>query len=330
MTGRPFPAALLFVLAAAVGPPGFPGEPSSAPHDWRDLPGPVTCDGRVLRLHPDTLAADPGMPSPSRCDGGVVTLTARLRDGRFALVPVTPTAGQRRVDAADFPVLARTGLHDGPALLEKASITGRSIEEITRLARPGGLSTAGFLAADEEFLAVLAADNDTLTALGLTHAELAEPLFHVLNLLASEIGFVYPTHSWGNLEGFLYGGRTIFVSGEATKGGQQSIFDDGIEGAWDVDLRREPDDREEAFLRERYRDRGEGIVGPLLEGLSHIHTGEMVPQYVMRYGFYEGHTDYRADPLAIAFIFGLRTVEEIEAAFPGRLPQRLGVRPDGG
>jgi hypothetical protein len=269
------------------------------------------------------------VPSPCRGDDGVVTLTAQLRDGRFALVPVTLTEGQRRLDAADFPGLARTGLHDGATLLAKARITGRTIQEITRLARPGGLSGSGFLAADEELLPVLTADNETVAALGLTHADLAEPLFHAINLLASEIGFVYPSHSWENLEGFLYGGRMVFVSGEATKGGQQSIFDDGIQGAWDLDLRREPEDREQEFLRERYGDRGEGALGRLIEGLSRIHTGEMVPQYVMRYGFYEGHTEYRADPLAIAFIFGLRSVEEIEAAFPGRLPERLGVRPDG-
>jgi len=45
----------------------------------------------------------------------------------------------------------------------------------------------------------------------------------------------------------------------------------------------------------------------------------MAPYYIMRYGFYEGHTDYRADPIAIAWIFGLRNLEQIEAAFQGRL-----------
>jgi len=41
----------------------------------------------------------------------------------------------------------------------------------------------------------------------------------------------------------------------------------------------------------------------------------------MWYGFYEGHTQWRADPLAIAFIFGLRSLEALEKAFPGRLYQ---------
>jgi len=61
----------------------------------------------------------------------------------------------------------------------------------------------------------------------------------------------------------------------------------------------------------------------MLKKLSHIYTGEMLPYYIMRYGFYEGHTDYRADPAAIAWIFGLRSLEQIEAGFSGRLDEVL-------
>jgi hypothetical protein len=61
----------------------------------------------------------------------------------------------------------------------------------------------------------------------------------------------------------------------------------------------------------------------LEKSISRVHTGEMVPYYIMRYGFYEGHTDYRADPVALAFIFGLKSLEDIEAAFSGRLPEVL-------
>jgi hypothetical protein len=49
----------------------------------------------------------------------------------------------------------------------------------------------------------------------------------------------------------------------------------------------------------------------------------MVPFYIMRYGFYEGHTDYRADPIAISLIFGLRSLEKIELAFEGNLYKSL-------
>ena len=61
----------------------------------------------------------------------------------------------------------------------------------------------------------------------------------------------------------------------------------------------------------------------LLKKLSHLHISEMAPYYIKRYGFYEGHTDYRADPIAIAWIFGLRSIEQIEAAFQGRLTEAL-------
>jgi hypothetical protein len=49
----------------------------------------------------------------------------------------------------------------------------------------------------------------------------------------------------------------------------------------------------------------------------------MAPYYIMRYGFYEGHTAYRCDPVAIAYLFGLRALEQIETAFPGRLHRVL-------
>ena len=49
----------------------------------------------------------------------------------------------------------------------------------------------------------------------------------------------------------------------------------------------------------------------------------MAPYYIVRYGFYEGHTEYRADPIAIAFIFGIRSLAEIEMAFPGTLREAL-------
>jgi len=57
--------------------------------------------------------------------------------------------------------------------------------------------------------------------------------------------------------------------------------------------------------------------------LTFIHTGEMVPYYIMRYGFYEGHTDYRADPIAIAWLFGLKSLEELDEAFEGKLYEAL-------
>ena len=214
--------------------------PSSGPHAWKDVTGPIAWEGKAYDLYPEILGADPGLPSPLRSPEGILTVTARLRDGTFALVPALLTEGQRYVHGDDFPELARTGLHHEPALLEKRAITGRAIEEITRLGRPGALSGEGFLAADEEIIAVLVGDNRLVSALGLTHPELAEPLFHVINMMETNIGVVWRNHSWDDLEGLSYNGRVILLTGVGTKGGQRSIFEDGIDtsrcSAWSVSV----------------------------------------------------------------------------------------------
>ena len=57
----------------------------------------------------------------------------------------------------------------------------------------------------------------------------------------------------------------------------------------------------------------------LQELLSFINTGELEPQYIMRYGFYEGHTFWRTDPIAIAFIFGLKNLVELDSIFDHKL-----------
>ena len=324
MKHRPlFPAATCGILLLAAQPATFGGEPSSGPHAWEEVTGAIRWEGKPHQLYPEILNADPGLPSPYSSPAGIVTVTARLRNGTFALVPAMVTEGQRYVNGEDFPDLASTGLHAETTLREKRAITGRSIEEITRLGRPGGLSGAGFLAADEEIISVLVADNRLVKALGLTHRDLAGPLFHLINMMETDIGFVWANHSWDGLEGLLYNGRKIFLTGKGTKGGQKSIFDDGIEGAWDLEIWREPDAQELTVLKKSYGHLGEERLAELVEKLSRFHTGEMVPQYIMRYGFYEGHTDYRADPVTIAFVFGLKTLEQIEAAFPGRLLETL-------
>jgi len=56
---------------------------------------------------------------------------------------------------------------------------------------------------------------------------------------------------------------------------------------------------------------------------SEINVGEIIPYNIQRYGFYEGHTMWRADPIAIACIFGSKSPEEIEMTFPGKLNEIL-------
>ena len=82
-------------------------------------------------------------------------------------------------------------------------------------------------------------------------------------------------------------------------------------------------DREIEFLREAYPHMRYNEFMDMVDKLSHIHTGEMEPQYIMKYGFYEGHTEYRADPLAIAFVFGIKSIEDIENCFKGKLDKIL-------
>ena len=74
-----------------------------------------------------------------------------------------------------------------------------------------------------------------------------------------------------------------------------------------------------AYLREHYGHLGEKRLATLTKQLTSIETGEMVPFYIQRYGFYEGHVPYRADPIAIATVFGLMPLQEIDAALDGNL-----------
>ena len=53
--------------------------------------------------------------------------------------------------------------------------------------------------------------------------------------------------------------------------------------------------------------------------ISFLNIGEMQPQYIMRYGFYEGHTFWRACPVAISYIFGFKSLEELDKIFEGDL-----------
>jgi hypothetical protein len=227
------------------------------------------------------------------------------------------------VDAVDFPALAASGLHSEKELDSAQAITGRSIAEISSLGRPGGLSTNGFLEADEDVIAVLKGDNRLVIAMKLTHRELARPLFHVWNMIGTdlEIGrWDMAEHRWKNIQSVLYHGKTVLLNAGDTKGAQRSIFEDGFDDAsfW-IEISRELAAGEKAFLAEKYRHLTSDQRDVMVKRLSSMRTGEMEPHYIMWYGSYEGHTDWRADPLAIAFIFGLRSLEELEKTSPGRL-----------
>jgi hypothetical protein len=133
-------------------------------------------------------------------------------------------------------------------------------------------------------------------------------------------------HRWGNIVALRSHGRTVKLVAGDTKGGQLSIFADGIEGSFWIEITGEITAQERAFLNKQYGRLGEGEMDRLVRALTRIRTGEIQPHYITWYGFYEGKTPWRTDPITIAFVFGLRTLEQIENAMPGRLHEVLMTR----
>ena len=318
-------------------PPGSGVQSQTAPTARAGAPANArahfTYQGVTYPQFPARPPACPNLPSPLRLDDGGEVLTVKTGDDRFTLAPVTVENGaplnyarrqwgkgrQVDVDTNDFPTLARTGRHAESELRQTKAITGRPITEITEQGRPGGLSGAGFIAVDEDIVSVLIGDNRLVAALELTHRELARPLFHLWNLLLvqGETGRRQTTHR------LRYHGKQVSVRWQGSRGWQDSLFNDEIQGMYEFEVWREMDAAEKSLLDARYPSLTAAERAALANALSRIHSGEMVSYYIQRYGFYEGHTEYRADPLAIAFIFGLKSLPEIERAFPGRLRDAL-------
>jgi hypothetical protein len=324
-----------FFLASAV----LIGIPSSV---FAQIPGRATVRYRnqEFPLYPQELEAPQNLPSPFLAEDGTEILVVELTNGRLALMPVTVEHGeplvystriedlygkdnQLAVDAGDFPILARTGLHSEAELDAKGMITGFPLSLITYIGRPGCFSQAGFLAEDEDILSVLKGDNRLVRRLGLTNPEMARPLFHTWNLILHEMKTREVARYWDDVAHIRYNGRQVLLTAEGGRGWQISIFQDETKGRFNLDVVSPLSEAERAFFRERYPGLTRAQLGDLEERLSHIHFSEMAPYYIMQYGFYEGHTKWRADPIAIAFVFGLRSLEEIEEAFPGTLDEVL-------
>ena len=288
----------------------------------------------TFEFYPNTYDKRPELPSPYTMDDGTEIVVAITKDNKFTLIPVTVKKGESlgyrekdwdkirilEVDAADFPTLARTGLHSAIELDHTRRITGRSIAEITDSGRPEGSSGAGFMGQEEDIISVLKGDNRIVKKLGLTHPQLAKPLFHIWNIIR---WVSYKSQNVGRtisgVDYFMYNNRKVRLIHGGGRGWQDSIFNDEILGMYHIEFSSELDGEEKAFLKDKYPNLNNKQITDLLKRLSYIHTGEMVPFYSMRYGFYEGHTDYRADPIAISFIFGLRSLKDIEKTFAGNL-----------
>jgi len=69
-----------------------------------------------------------------------------------------------------------TGLHSEIELDQTKTITGKSIAEITAIARPGQYSSAGFISQDEDIISALKGDNRLVKQMGLMHRQIVTPM----------------------------------------------------------------------------------------------------------------------------------------------------------
>lgn len=297
--------------------------------------------GRVTYpLYEETLDARPDIPSPYTAEDGTEIITVLMKEQRFALISVTVENGeplhyskrtgsvlgkdrQLHVDSGDFPTLGKTGLHSESQLDERKMITGYPVDVITYIGRPGRFSYAGFMAEDEDIISVLKGDDRLVRRLGLTHPQMARPFYHVWNIILKEIELDKWARFWDNIPAIYYNGGKVLLKAIGSKGWQGSIFQDEIQGMFDISVQKELTQDERSFLKKHYAHLNGQQFEELEQTLSIINFSEMAPYYIMRYGFYEGHTDYRTDPVAIAFVFGFKTLEQIEDTFKGKLYRTL-------
>jgi len=298
--------------------------------------GQISFNQSKYHLYPKTLDDLPEIPSPFTTKDGTEIILVVTIDNKYALIPVTVENGdpliysrriktmfgkdqQLQVASGDFPTLAKTGLHSETDLDGKVMITGIPVNVITYNGRPGRFSGIGFMAADEDIITVLKSDNRLVKKLRHTHPQMAKPLFHIWNIILKEIELGKWKRFWDNIQYIFYNQRKINITAQGSKGWQISIFQDEIQGRFDITVQSKLSPEEKSFLADRYPDLSAQQMTELEEKLTKINFSEMAPYYIMRYGFYEGHTDYRSDPIAIAFIFGLKSLAEINNIFKGQL-----------
>ncbi len=246
-----------------------------------------------IELYPKKHKTLPDIPSPTKLKNGTEVIISLNAIGEYALLPVTQGKGeiysclydfngkgdQVWIDEPDFHSLGKTGLHSEEELNKKTMITGRSIEVINFISRPDRFSHSGFLAEDEDIISILKGDNRIVKKLGMLHSNI------------------------------------VRFNTEWCNGYQESIFHDEIEGRHNIHIWRELSKEEIKYLTVKCNKLTEAQLKILVEILTHLHVSEMTPFYIMRYGFYEGHTSYRADPIAIAVVFGLKSIKDIDDSF---------------
>jgi hypothetical protein len=288
------------------------------------------------QLYPYTYALRPDIGSPSKTDDTIEVILVVTKTDRYGIVPVTVENGkplvysyktgtlmgkdqQVLIENADFPDLAATGLHSEDQLDKKEMITGIPVSVINCTGKPNAYSISGFMAEDEDIISVLKGDNQLVKALGLTHPQLAKPLFHIWNLILKEVELGNWGRFYDNIQHIYYNRNLLNLKASGSKGWQISIFFDEIKGRYNIHIDRDLKPDEEEYIDEKYSHLNVVELAALKHKISHLDFSEMLPYYIMRYGFYEGHTSYRCDPIAITFIFGLKSLEEIDKILRGKL-----------
>ena len=290
----------------------------------------------TYKLYPHVYEIMPEITSPCIVQDTIEAILVVTKNKQYGIVDVTMEDGKPLLYSyrlgtfmgkdkqthvgPDFPKLVKTGLHSEEQLDIKEMITGIPIDIINCTAKPAGYSYSGFMAEDEDIISVLKGDNRLVRIMGFTHPQMAKPLFHIWNLILKEIEL----GNWGgryyeNIKNMYYNGNLLNFNVSGSKGWQISIFFDEVKGRHNIHIDRKLTPNEELYLKNNYTELSDIQLKELKQKLTNLDFSEMLPYYIMRYGFYEGHTDYRCDPVAIAFIFGLKDIEEIDKAFEGKL-----------
>ena len=276
-----------------------------------------------IELYPKKYKTLPDIASPTKLKNGTEAIISLNVGGEYSFLPVTQEKGeiysclydfngkgdQMWIDEPDFHSLGKTGLHSEDELNKKTMITGRSIEVINFISKPNRFSIAGFLAEDEDIISVLKGDNRIVKKLGMLHSQLVKPLFHIWNAILincfeeKDTAIIY------------YNSKKVHFRRIWCNGYQESIFHDEIEGRNDIFIWRLLSKEEIEYLTLKYNNLTDEQLKLLIQKLTQLHLSEMTPFYIMRYGFYEGHTSYRADPIAIAVVFGLKSIKDIDSSF---------------
>ena len=288
-----------------------------------------------LKFSPECYSEKPDLPSPAISEKDRELILLKTKNNRYTWMDATVENGepfdykkrlngkgnQLTADGEDFPHFARTGLHSENELKNTKIITGRSVSQITVDGRPWASSGVGFMANDETIMSVIYADNTTVKKLGLTHPDIARPLFHFWNVARDfeKYGVDTLTKERIEINALMYNGHEVKFEIQGSRGWQESIFNDEILGTGHITIWRELSSNEIDFLKTAYSHLSPEQFEQLQKMVSWFHTCEMVFFYINRYGFYEGHTEYRPDPITVALVFGLTSIEDAHRTCGGDL-----------